>query len=67
MPSVKRSRGVSRSIARPSKIKLPPKYLLTPYTALSSVDLPAPLGPMMVVMLPAGIEAVKSRTMGSSP
>ena len=34
--------------------------------ARSSVDLPAPLGPMMVVMVPAAMVAEKSTTTGSS-
>src|SRR5262249_49591768 len=66
MPSWSRSRGVRVSIARPAKRTWPPKRRLSPYTARRSVDLPAPLGPITVVIVPSTRAAEKPTTTGWS-
>src|SRR5215475_3268733 len=57
MPSFRRSRGVRVSMACPAKRTRPPKRRLSPYTARRSVDLPAPLGPITVVIVPSRMAA----------
>ena len=50
-------RGESEVVSAPSKVTLPERTPSTPNTVLNKVDLPAPLGPITVVMAPRRIEA----------
>ena len=52
MPSMTRSSSERRPIGSPS-YSIVPRDGSTPISALSSVDLPAPFGPMTVITLPA--------------
>ena len=50
-PMRARSSGRSRRMLRPSKVTSPASGSIRPPSTLNSVDLPAPLGPMIPVML----------------
>src|SRR5215213_7927668 len=52
MPSSRSLRGPKLVTSRPSNTTRPPRAGSRPNTVLKTVDLPAPLGPMMVVMAP---------------
>jgi len=52
MPSSSSLRGVKFVVSRPSKRTRPRCTGSRPNTALNTVDLPAPFGPMMVVIAP---------------
>ena len=52
MPASSICRGERLVVSRPSKAILPPRTPSRPKTVLNMVDLPAPLGPMTVVMAP---------------
>src|SRR4051812_45593239 len=52
MPSSSSLRGPKLVTSRPSNTTRPPRARSRPNTVLNTVDLPAPLGPMIVVMAP---------------
>src|SRR6185503_10594912 len=63
MPSSSRRRGSSFVMSRPANAMWPCRTASSPNTALKTVDLPAPLGPMTVVIAPrAACRLVPLRT-----
>jgi hypothetical protein len=54
-------------ISRPSKATRPRRTGSSPNTALNTVDFPAPLGPMMVVIAPRATLKVVSLSTVSLP
>jgi hypothetical protein len=60
-------RSRAASIGWPKTCTSPESRGITPSAALSSVDLPAPFGPMMADMAPAGKVASTENTAGFSP
>ena len=53
MPAVRRSRWLRPVTSRPLNRTLPSRNFNRPKIALNTVDLPAPFGPITVVMVPA--------------
>ena len=58
MPASSICRGEKLVVSRPSNTILPLRTASRPNTVLNMVDLPAPFGPMTVVMAPRRICAV---------
>ena len=56
MPAASNARGLSPVTSRPLKMTLPSRSFSRPKIALNTVDLPAPFGPITVVIEPAGTE-----------
>ena len=56
MPALSNSRWLSPVTSRPLNTTLPSRSFNRPKIALNTVDLPAPFGPITVVMEPAGTE-----------
>src|SRR2546423_6139964 len=52
MPRASRSRGEKLVISAPSNMMRPERVASMPNTVLNTVDLPAPFGPITVVMVP---------------
>ncbi len=58
MPALSSARWLKFVTSRPAKLILPSRSFNRPKIALNTVDLPAPFGPMMVVMVACGTENV---------
>ena len=58
MPAVSNSRWLRPVTSRPLKTTLPSRSFRRPKIALNTVDLPAPFGPITVVIDPTGTEKV---------
>ena len=67
MPNRHRSAGVDRVTSRPASFTVPAEVRVTPETALSKVDFPAPFGPTMPTAWPRGISRVTSSRTLSAP
>ena len=57
MPASSMRRGAKPVVSAPSNVTLPERTPSRPNTVLNSVDLPAPLGPITVVIAPRRIVA----------
>ena len=57
----------ARASGSPNTVAVPDSAGTMPSTAFSSVDLPAPLGPMMAAMQPAGTVASTEKMAGFPP
>ena len=66
-PAITRSSSVSRATSAPPKRTWPRVIGSTPINAASSVDLPAPLGPITVITLPCGAARPMPRSTSAAP